>query len=41
MLRLHRANEQLILHMQEVAAELKDYSEVFQESQGLQEPGTE
>ena len=29
MLRLHRANEQILLQVQEVSSELKDYGSVF------------
>lgn len=33
MLRLHRANEQILLQVQEVSTELKDYGSVFVSAQ--------
>jgi len=32
MLRLHRANEQILLQVQEVSSELKDYASVYNHS---------
>ena len=36
-LRLHKVNEQMLLHMQEVEEELKEYVEIFQLKEGARD----